>query len=342
MQERTQNVAVGITTVIGLVGLLAMLLLFGYVPEWLEAGYQVRILLPNAAGLSEGSRVNLSGIDIGSVEAVRLQEPPATGVVVLARIEEDVRLPADARVSVFTPLLGGSPSIQVEVDGIESAQAYLPTDGTAVIDGQVPTLASEFSRELQAALGEPMAKFDELAASIEALSAEWQQVGQNLNQLLEPRTAEAVDAGDATANIATVLARADERLAEMETALEGINRYVNDEELRENVRVTAANARQLSDTIATSVDELKQTVTENVQALRNRYVALADDLSGAVTSMEQFVDQARTGEGTLGKLVEDPDLYQNLNDAAQRMKQAVDELRLLIQKWKAEGVPVQL
>lgn len=341
MNERTQNLAVGITAMIGIVGLLVMMLLFGYVPGWLESGYTVRVLLPNASGLSEGSRVKLSGIDIGVVEKVHLQGPPAKGVVVVTRISPDIRIPQSAEVSVTAPLLGGSPTIEFQVAEEQEINDFLPTNGTAVIDGEIPSLASAFSRELQAALQTPMEKFDRLSQSIESLAAEWESVGQNINQLIEPREVDGVDRGESVGNLATVIARADQRLAEMEEALAGINRYVNNDELYENITTTAANARQLSETVATNVEELESSITENVRALRLRYAALADDLSGAISTMQQLVDEARAGEGTLGRLVQDPAIYDNINDAAQRMRATVDDLRLLIQKWRAEGLPVQ-
>jgi hypothetical protein len=57
--------------------------------------------------------------------------------------------------------------------------------------------------------------------------------------------------------------------------------------------------------------------------------------------MQKLADKARKGDGTVGKLLNDPALYQNFNDAAERIQKAVDEMKLLIEKWKAEGVPVQ-
>ena len=75
--------------------------------------------------------------------------------------------------------------------------------------------------------------------------------------------------------------------------------------------------------------------------LAQRYAGVADDLVGVIGSARAVIDKARTGSGTIGKLFHDPSLYENLNDTVDRVQQSLDEFRLLVQKWKAEGMPVQ-
>ncbi|MCG8510359.1 MAG: hypothetical protein MI741_14120, partial [Rhodospirillales bacterium] len=90
-----------------------------------------------------------------------------------------------------------------------------------------------------------------------------------------------------------------------------------------------------------TVESLRGDISGGVDALKKSYVKLADDLSEAVVSMQNLVNQMSEGEGTVGKLVKDPKLYDNLNDAAERLNTALDEIRLLVEKWKKEGLPIQ-
>lgn len=341
MDERKRNVAVGLTTAIGLVGLLVLMLLFGDFTGLLDRTYPVTIRLPTAGGLHTGSRVQLSGIDIGQVDAVRLHAPAGNGVEVIARIHDDVRIPEDAVAYIETPLLAGSPVIAMRVpDEAQPPYDYLPRDGSARIQGQAPTIASAFAQEMQAVLDEPMEKLDVVIAEFEALSQEWQLVGRNINQLVEPRDAADVGLDGEGANLATVLARTDRRLAELEDVLAGIDRYTGDDELFDDVKQTIANSRAVSEQASETMEQLTGSVNENITLLRRRYVALADDMAGAVGSMRELVDEAREGEGTLGRLVKDPELYENLNDASERLQTTLDEMRLLIERWQAEGLPV--
>ena len=69
-------------------------------------------------------------------------------------------------------------------------------------------------------------------------------------------------------------------------------------------------------------------------------MAVADDLTSVIGAVHAVVEQARSGQGTAGKFLYDPSLYDNLNDTVGRFQASLDEFRLLIQKWKAEGLPV--
>ena len=342
MTERTRNIAVGLTALVGLIGLLVMMLLFGYLPQWLEPTYQVRVHLPHAAGLTEGSRVRLNGIDVGTVDNVQLARGDRAGVFVTTNVREGVQIPENVDTSVYRPMLGGGPSIEMNATRPITPQTdFLATDGSAMVKGETSTFVDNVTRQFRAALREPMDQFEQLSDQFEEVSTQWADVGENMNNLLEPRPIESVERGDAKANLSTIVQRADHRLAELRTVLDGVDRYVNDDDLHKNVRETVANARELSESLDERVKKLSEQVSSDVSRLRQRYTALADDLSGAVQSMQTLTKEAEQGEGTIGKLVKDPQVYNNLNDTVQRMQKAIDELRLLVQKWKAEGVPVQ-
>lgn len=331
MKDRTINIIVGITTLAGLIGLAYLLTAIGGLSRSFEGGYRITIELPTAGGLHKDSRVVYNGIDIGRIESVDFQQPPRIGVVAVARITQDqLQLPGDVKVtSRFPSLLGGSAVADIgRKPG--AVTGYLPTDGSAVIQGEPAVDFSLIAEELRNALSGPMQEFKRISDNFDALSREWTLVAENINQLVEMRGIGEVDDGEAVGNLATVLARADQRLAELKQAIEGINKYVNDEELREDVRSTAANARALSQRFNDSLDTLK-----------TRYVAVADDLSATVQAMKKLTDKTIEGGGTLGKMFNDPALYENLNDASERLKSAIDDVRLLVEKWKAEGLPVQ-
>jgi phospholipid/cholesterol/gamma-HCH transport system substrate-binding protein len=332
MSHKPNNFAVGLTALVGLVGLLGLLLLFGHIPAWMEGGYQVKILLSNASGLTESSRVRLSGIDVGRVTQVRLQEPSHRGVEVIALLRRNVRIPAGVEVKAQNPLLGGNPTLAFEIDHLEEHQMkeLLPADGSAEVQGHALTLVSQFTGELEAAIAEPTHKFNEMARQFGEVTQEWTRVGENLNRIIESRSVEQVDAGEAPGNLTTVVARVDQRLAEMRHVIEGLDRWVNNPQLFEDVVATVADTRRVVGRI-----------DQGVGAMQKRYLAVADDLSGVLQSLRVTADQAKDGKGTIGKLFHNPALYDNLNDAAQRLERTLDEVRLMVEKWKAEGMPVQ-
>lgn len=215
-------------------------------------------------------------------------------------------------------------------------------DGTAVVTGRAAGMFEDVATSLKDVLEGPSATLNRVADDFNALSREWTMVGSNIRRLTNPDvTPEQVDAGEEVANLATVMARADKRMAELEQVLGGIDEYVNDDELRDDIKTTVANAREMTGKVMQTVESLRGDISGGVDALKKSYVALADDLSKAVASTQKLVDQMSEGEGTVGKMVNDPKLYDNLNDAAERLNVALDEIRLLVEKWKKEGLPVQ-
>lgn len=352
MSERARNVIVGITSLGGLVGLVFLLMIFGYLPGWMEEGYIVRVQLKSASGLSQGSRVLMNGIDIGKVTKVDL-ENTVTGpkVSVQVRIRPNIQVPTGVRVRAEAPFIGGSPTLAFDASHLDPRQpdyskliAALPEDGTALIIGETFNPLGELAEQFRTALAEPSRSFEKVADNFEKLSNEWVTVAQNLNTVLEPRMLADVDKGDKVGNLATVLARTDSRLKELEATIAGINAWVADEQLRSDLRSTVANAKELSVRLNTTADKAQQLLDDaraDVNRLVNRYIAAADDLSGAINSMKQALDQARAGQGTVGKLLNDPAFYDNMTDAATRLGAALTEIRLLVEKWKKEGLPVQ-
>lgn len=350
MKERSRNIMVGLTTLAGLCGLAGLLLLFGKVPQWLRPAYRMQFQFVNAGGLNTASRVKLNGIDIGKVVNLELATPPDRGVRATAEIDHHIRLPQATLAFIRAPLLGGSPTLALETQTLTDAELadLLPTDGTALLTGKEGSMLSTFSdqldrtvtesvKALRSDLNRALDGFDSIKADFHHLSTQWTSVGQNVNQLLEPRDPAAVERGDVPANLTTVLARADGRLAELKTALAGLNQVLGDEKLLTDVRTTVSQMRDASG----NAKELTAKLNQQSEQLTTRLVALADDLSKTLAGVNKLTEQARAGDGTMGKLLNDPALFNNLNDAVQRISAAADEIRLLAQKWKAEGLPVR-
>ena len=67
-----------------------------------------------------------------------------------------------------------------------------------------------------------------------------------------------------------------------------------------------------------------------------------DDASATMAAIDAVVAQAASDDSTLGLLLNDPSLYENLDDSAERLQLLMDEARLLIAKWKAEGIPLNV
>lgn len=392
MNETSRNVIVGITTVGGIVGLVVMLLMFGWLPSALQTGYQVTIHLPTSGGLAPESSITLNDIPIGRVQSVELG-PQAQGVVLIGLINDEQRIPNGAKVSVPQTLFGSASSLAFDTTGFKSLDdlkleakyredvlvleradetaadadrfqqardnlegltftGYLKTDGSEVVFGE----AGGMFETLKDGLAGPLANLETISDSFSKLSSEWTRVGENIRALTNLAPTEDVDAGNTFATLSTVLERADQRLKALQEIFDGVQAYTDDEVFMADVKTTASNARSLTDKANTlankaestltgvdsSIEDLKASVKTSIDKLAASYVSVADDISQTIKSIDGMVESARQGDGTVARVLNNPQLYDNMNDAAMRLQKAIDEVTLVAQKWKAEGLPVQL
>lgn len=359
MTDRFRHVLVGITAICGIVGMAGLLMLFGYVPDWAEGGYTVKVHMPDAAGLTPGSRIKMNGLDVGRVVDIELRKPISLGVEVTTKVKDEFELPVGVRASVSPTLLGGSPALDFSVKHLadQKETQMLPRDGTALVLGDSSSLTGQLANQLESALERPMNEFTRIGNNFESIAKDWSDLSKHLIQLTSEVSPADVDAsnGKKMGNITTVLARADQRLAEMQQVIDGINSLVNDPAMRADIKTSLANIKDASGSIkevsadtknliakangsVEKVDSLVDSAKGNIDQLTKRYVAVADDMSGTILAMRKTIDQVREGDGTVGKLINDPSLYNNLNESVKKLDSALVDMKLLIQKWEKEGI----
>ncbi|UCF19839.1 MAG: MCE family protein [Gemmatimonadota bacterium] len=123
---------------IGLLAIVATVVTFwGY--YWLtgqplgERGYHVYAVLPNAAGLSRGSQVQMSGVEVGVVRNVELVG--AGRVVVRVWIQRSLQIPRDSRILVEAVGVFGDKVVRLQPGAAADPAADGDTLGVAVSSG---------------------------------------------------------------------------------------------------------------------------------------------------------------------------------------------------------------
>jgi len=342
-----QNILVGLTAMAALVGLAVLLTLFGYMPRMLDHGYRIRVDMADATGLNADSRVRFRGIDVGRIESVALDSDSKGGVIVALMIRHGVNIPQGAVAIAKIPLIGQSPGLNLDVTHLANDQlaSSLSQDGTAMIKGRTLTATDEMAQKLSQTVDKFAGRLDRVSQSFEKLSEEWLVVGKNVNEMLEPRDLADVDAKKVRSNVTTLIARMDLRLTELETSISGVNKWINDPELRDSIKGAAANIDSFTGKLNEGVDQFNALIGDTrgqVDILGKKYAKVADDLSDAINTIEMFASKAQSGKGTLAKLLTDPALYDDLDDSVQRIGKLVTELKIMVEKWQTEGLPIKI
>ncbi len=130
-----KNTVVGVFVVIGLVCVTYLTIKLGRMEVLGDNGYTVTARFSSVAGLRTGASVEIAGVSIGRVSAIRLDTKDYTAHVDL-RINEGVPLSEDVMASVKTSGLIGDKYIAITPGGSEEllAPGSLITDTEPALD----------------------------------------------------------------------------------------------------------------------------------------------------------------------------------------------------------------
>ena len=142
-----------------------------------------------------------------------------------------------------------------------------------------------------------------------------------------------------------------EKLAGLDLAMRRIDelgkdaqKWLGDEQMLADAKSAVAKANDLIDATASTAMALTKTANSlqgNADALLASVQPVFDQLSKTLAQVELLTKQAQDGKGTVGQLMSNPDLYNSLNDSAQRLKSTLGEVELLMKKVRAEGLGVK-
>jgi len=317
---------------------------FGDLPLPGGGTYTIYVRFPRAPGITQGSPVRMSGVQIGRVTSIDLLQP--TGARVTAEIDGNrTILDCDACYITSASVLGDSVLEFVPPDTIPQGAKKVDA-GTEIINGRVMTdpltAFSNIEPSLQASMDAVRAAGTEVAIAARQFN---NIVSNNQDQL--PRIAQ----------------KTERALDQFTIAMTNINSLVGDQRTRQdmidalkqfpnlvrdaNTAMGKANAafdsmKLASDRAALNLENL----TNFTKPLGDRGPQLVDNLDGSLANINQlleqlvtFTDNLNSREGSLGRLLNDPALYlklertlSNAEDLTARMKPILDDVRVFSDK----------
>lgn len=358
MTERVRNIAVGFTVILALCGLGVMIVLFGKSPVHARSGYPLVLMLPASGGVGPGGDVQLNGIHVGTVSSVVLLSDPTQGVRVRCRIERRYRIPETTSASIGSRGLGGAAYVNLYVSPPPPGEPvkFLPTDGSAVLTGQISAYGGLLGAETSAELGRIAESFKSFSRLAENLNAVLMGQAPVAHAGTAPATGTAPSGGE---GLATAIVK-------LNTVLDGMGNIVNNPENQTNIQVSLANLRKATEQANAAIAELKafaeeargglanvnrsaEAVTSAAQTTGQRVSELAGQLSDdaarlgkLLTTLNQVAEKMAAGQGTAGKLLNDPALYNEMVDSMRQLSKTLTELQATLKTWREKGVDISL
>ena len=259
--------------------------------------YIVTTHVSNAGGIRRGDPVQMLGVNIGRVQRFKIDQ---SGVAIRLELEGEYDVPANSHVLLKSSgLLGG---MVADIVPGESTQRL----------GNGDTLPGQSAEAV-------MDTANRVAVQVEAALARVQRVMSDANIESIGNTTRNLDAGS----------------AQMRKLLGDVSVAVNDQ--RRELRTLTASLQRSAEgfeKVATG-PEVERTLKQ-IDVAAARMDTVMASLERTSTAVETVMGRLDRGEGTVGKLMRDEELYRNMNAAMLNVNQATVNINKLSEEIRRD------
>ncbi|MFN2395317.1 MAG: MlaD family protein [Bacteroidales bacterium] len=259
----------------------------------------------DVTGLIESNPVSLNGVNIGQVNRIRFMPDGSGRILVENIISKDVVIP-DNSTSVLTGMsLTGTREIIIKLG--DSSQQI--SDGDTLASAQQASLQDEVS-ELVAPIKQ---RADELFLQVDSIMIVFQsifnaQTRRNITSSFESIQNTLANLEQTTGRLDETIDKESSRLAAILYNAESIS--YNLKENNELISNIIQNLSGITDSIAAA--NLQQTLVNTEESL---------------ASLNQILDRINKGEGSIGLLVNDEELYNNMENSSKQLELLLEDIR---------------
>lgn len=245
-------------------------------------------------GVQNASPIMMKGVKIGSVTGLSFDPARSDKVVLRFTIKREYRIPTDSEAKIFSNGLMGAKAIEITYG---AAHTYLEKGDT---------LRSSRDRDLMDMAG---SELDFFKQKVSQLTSDLSRALENLNGLMETNADNIAgtlgNLNSVTGDMARLLSAEKNNL---KSALDNLTKFSD---------MLGSNAGRV-DSIIGGIDRIASQLSEEEFALK---------LSQAVEHLDDLVARIAEGEGTAGKLLNDPALYDSLDKASENLAALLADIK---------------
>ena len=245
-------------------------------------------------GLSESSAVTINGLKVGKVDNIEFDTSleKRGHLLVTFIIDNAFEFSKRSIVKIYSPNpLSGS------------NLAIIPDyEGDMAISGDL--LQGEMEESLFTSIGE---RLNPLQQKIERVIVRTDTLFGGLNKVLSDNTINGIN---------TSIANLSATIIDIRKTIESVNSMVADNQ--ENLKITIENTRNITANFSK--------VSENINAVD--FKKIIDKADEAVGNFNEMSKKINAGEGTIGQLLNDKRMYDNLEAATGELEQLLRDIKL--------------
>jgi len=260
----------------------------------------------STSGIQDAAPVLVNGLEVGKVTGMRFADKHSGKILIELTIYSDVFVPSNSTANIFSLDLLGTKNIEIKFGDSEIGAK----DGDTLVGGSQMSLSEEVNKQVA-----PLKlKAENLLSSLDTMVTVLHTIfnsetRKNINASFISIRTTLSNLENTTYNVDTLVYGQRKRLERMMFNIESITE--NFRENDENISNILSNFSLISDTLAKA--NLAGTLA-NVSSVMNH-----------VATITTKIDK---GEGSLGMLVNDQKLYENLNKSALQLNLLIEDMKL--------------
>tara|TARA_Y100001954_G_scaffold219322_1_gene253342 strand:- start:187 stop:1080 length:894 start_codon:yes stop_codon:yes gene_type:complete len=253
----------------------------------------------NVAGLSEGNSITVNGYKIGTITEIKFDNNRDNQLRVDLNIQNDIRIAKNSVAKIVSLDLMGTKGISLVLGD--------STEFASTGDELMSSIESSLQDEVNAQILPLKMKTEELIGSIDSVMTVITSV---LNK-------------DARESLSKSLISLDKTFSTLSETMKVIDKMVN--ENKENVNVTLTNFASISENLNHSNKEIKN-ILYNFSSISDSLVKA--DILTTVNKIDKIINSINNEEGSLGKLVKNKSIYENLEAVTRELEELIKDMKL--------------
>ncbi|MFT6959736.1 MAG: phospholipid/cholesterol/gamma-HCH transport system substrate-binding protein [Polaribacter sp.] len=245
-------------------------------------------------GLTKSSAVTINGLKVGKVDNIEFDtsEEKRGQLIVTFIVDNDFEFSNQSIVKIYSP----NP-----ISG--SNLAVIPSyEGEIAISGDL--LEGEIEESLFNSIGE---RLNPLQQKIERVIVRADTLFSGVNEILNDKTINGIN--NSVSNLSGAI-------TDIRKTIKSVNLMIADSQ--ENLKITLENTKNITQNFSKISDSIRSVDF-------NEIITKAEE---AVTNFNNMSKKINAGEGTIGKLVNDKKMYDNLEGATRELEQLLRDIKL--------------
>ena len=342
MDERVMQFRVGVMFLATFIIIGILLVMFGKLPKYI-GNYPVEVRFDYAGGITKGAPVRKSGILIGRVTDVQLTDKDSK-VLVTADIQSDKTLYQDEDCYITRDLLGDT--AMVFAPSRDKRAAHKPIKPSAIIEG----LVTDDPTGLKGALQGPINTVENTGRALTDASKQLGAAAHRVEEILDAETQENAqsvlrDAAVSLKAIRGILGNEENReklsqaMQRLPDTLDSMNAtfQATDKTLRKFTQPSGPDGKTAIERMVGTIEMTERTLRKFSEPPGEGELAPADQIAVAMenigeitTLMRSIMIRIERGDGSLGALMNDRQLYDRLNRSARNIEEVTRQLKPIV------------